>query len=84
MVKMLSNLFNKRKREIERLNVVIDRLIERNEQLEKSVRVMKAERDLSQRELVVANKNILDLTNKVGYLKMQVDNAKDKNDSRYY
>jgi predicted nucleic acid-binding Zn-ribbon protein len=80
----LLKLFNKRKREIERLNVVIDRLIERNEQLEKSVRVMKAERDLSQRELVVANKNILDLTNKVGYLKMQVDNAKDKNDSRYY
>jgi hypothetical protein len=80
----LLKLFNKRKREIERLNVVIDRLIERNEQLEKSVRVMKAERDLSQRELAVANKNILDLTNKVGYLKMQVDNAKDKNDSRYY
>jgi hypothetical protein len=80
----LLKLFNKRKREIERLNVVIDRLIERNEQLEKSVRVMKAERDLSQRGLVVANKNILDLTNEVGYLKMQVDNSKDKNDSRYY
>ena len=80
----LLKLFNKRKREIERLNVVIDRLIERNEQLEKSVRVMKAERDLSQRGLIVANKNILDLTNEVGYLKMQVDNSKDKNDSRYY
>ena len=80
----LLKLFNKRKREIERLNVVIDRLIERNEQLEKSVRVMKAERDLSQRGLVVANKNILDLTNEVGYLKMQVDNSKDKNDSGYY
>jgi predicted nucleic acid-binding Zn-ribbon protein len=78
------NLFNKRKREIERLNVVIDRLIERNEQLEKSVRVMKAERDLSERALTTANKNILDLTNEVGYLKMQVDNSKDKNDSRYY
>ena len=78
------NLFNKRKREIERLNVVIDRLIERNEQLEKSVRIMKAERDLSERALTTANKNILDLTNEVGYLKMQVDNSKDKNDSRYY
>jgi hypothetical protein len=80
----LLKLFNKRKREIERLNVVIDRLIERNEQLEKSVRVMKAERDLSERALTTANKNILDLTNEVGYLKMQVDNSKDKNDSRYY
>ena len=78
------NLFNKRKREIERLNVVIDRLIERNEQLEKSVRIMKAERDLSERALTTANKNILDLTIEVGYLKMQVDNSKDKNDSRYY
>ena len=80
----LLKLFNKRKREIERLNVVIDGLVGKNHQIEKTARVMKAERDLLQRELVVANKNILDLTNKVGYLKMQVDNSKDKNDSRYY
>lgn len=78
------NLFNKRKREIERLNIVIDRLIEKNEQLEKTARVMKAERDLLQRELTTANKKVLDLVNEVGYLKMQIDNAKDKNDSRYY
>jgi chromosome segregation ATPase len=80
----LLKLFNKRKREIERLNTIIDRLIDRNEQLEKSVRITKAEKDLTERALATANKNIIDLTHEAKYLKMQVDNAKDKVDSRYY
>jgi hypothetical protein len=78
------NLFNKRKREIERLNIVIDKLVEKNHQLEKTARVMKAERDLLERSLATANKSVLDLAHKADYLKMQLDNTKDKNDSRYY
>ena len=83
MVNLLK-IFNKRKREIERLNTVINGLIEKNEQFERSVRLMKAERDLSERALKAANDTIHNLKNEVNYLKMQVDNAKDKVDSRYY
>ena len=50
MVKKLINLFNKRKRQIESLNIVIDELIARNENLEKSIRVIKAKSDLLERE----------------------------------
>jgi len=38
MVKMLFNLFNKRKREIERLNNVIDELLYKNLQFESNIR----------------------------------------------
>ena len=78
------NFLNKRKREIERLNTVINGLIERNEQLERVVRIIKAEKDLSERALTSANKNVLDLTHEVKYLKMQVENAKGEVNSRYY
>ena len=84
MVKMLFNLFNKRKRKIESLNTVINGLIEKNEQLEKVARVMKAERDLSERALTTANKSVLDLTNEVKYLKMQIENTKGEVNSKYY
>lgn len=83
MVNLLK-IFNKRKREIERLNTVINGLIEKNEQFERSVRLMKAERDLLERSLATANKNVLDLAHKADYLKMQLDNTKDKVDSKYY
>jgi hypothetical protein len=83
MVNLLK-IFNRRKREIERLNIVIKGLIDKNEQLEKVVRITKAEKDLTERALTSANKNIIDLTHETKYLKMQVDNAKDKVDSRYY
>jgi hypothetical protein len=83
MVNLLK-IFNRRKREIERLNIVIKGLIDKNEQLEKVVRPTKAEKDLTERALTLANKNIIDLTHETKYLKMQVDNAKDKVDSRYY
>ena len=83
MVNLLK-IFNRRKREIERLNIVIKGLIDKNEQLEKVVRITKAEKDLTERALATANKNVIDLTHETKYLKMQVDNAKDKVDSRYY
>jgi hypothetical protein len=78
------NFLNRRKRKIESLNTIINGLIERNEQLERVVRIIKAEKDLSERALTSANKNVLDLTHEVKYLKMQVENAKGEVNSRYY
>jgi hypothetical protein len=84
MVKMLSNLFNKRKREIERLNGVVNELTESNRQLERVVRVTRAEKDLSERALIVANKSVLDLTHEVKYLKMQINTTNDQTNSKSY
>jgi len=84
MVKMLFNLFNKRKREIERLNGVVNELTESNRQLERVVRVTRAEKDLSERALIVANKSVLDLTHEVKYLKMQINTTNDQTNSKSY
>ena len=84
MVKMLTNLFNKRKRKIESLNTVINGLIERNEQLERVVRIIKAEKDLSERALTSANKSVLDLTHEIKYLKMQINTTNNQTNSRQY
>jgi len=84
MVKILSNLFNKRKREIERLNGVVNELTESNRQLERVVRVTRAEKDLSERALIVANKSVLDLTHEVKYLKMQINTTNDQTNSKSY
>jgi hypothetical protein len=81
---MLSNLFNKRKREIERLNGVVNELTESNRQLERVVRVTRAEKDLSERALIVANKSVLDLTHEVKYLKMQINTTNDQTNSKSY
>jgi len=84
MVKMLFNLFNKRKREIERLNGVVNELTESNRQLERVIRVTRAEKDLSERALIVANKSVLDLTHEVKYLKMQINTTNDQTNSKSY
>jgi chromosome segregation ATPase len=84
MVKMLFNLFNKRKREIERLNTVIKELANKSEQFEKTARVMKAERDLLDRALTTANSTIIDLKKKIDYLEMRVDTTKNEVNSKYY
>jgi len=81
---MLFNLFNKRKREIERLNGVVNELTESNRQLERVVRVTRAEKDLSERALIVANKSVLDLTHEVKYLKMQINTTNDQTNSKSY
>ena len=83
MVNLLK-IFNKRKREIERLNTVINGLVEKNGQFERSVRLIKAERDLSERALKAANNTIHDLKNEVGYLKMQINTINDQTNSRQY
>ena len=84
MVKMLTNLFNKRKREIERLNGVVNELTENNKQLERVVRMIKSEKDLSERALTSANKSVLDLTHEVKYLKMQINTTNNQINSRQY
>jgi hypothetical protein len=84
MVKMLTNLFNKRKREIERLNGVVNELTENNRQLERVVRMVKSEKDLSERALTSANKSVLDLTHEVKYLKMQINTTNNQINSRQY
>ena len=84
MVKMLFNLFNKRKREIERLNGVVKELTENNRQLERVVCMVTAEKDLSERALTVANKSVLDLTHEIKYLKMQIKTTNNQINSKSY
>jgi len=84
MVKMLTNLFNKRKREIERLNNIIYSLQGDIKQYDIAFYNINARKIELERELSIANKNVLDLTNEIKYLKMQVENAKGKVNSRYY
>ena len=84
MVKMLTNLFNKRKREIERLNGIVNELTENNRQLERVVRIIKSEKDLSERALTSANKSVLDLTHEVKYLKMQINTTNNQTNTRQY
>ena len=84
MVKMLTNLFNKRKREIERLNGVVNELTENNRQLERVVRMIKSEKELSERALISANKSVLDLTHELKYLKMQINTINNQTNTRQY
>jgi hypothetical protein len=81
---MLTNLFNKRKREIERLNGVVNELTENNKQLERVVRMIKSEKDLSERALTSANKSVLDLTHEIKYLKMQINTTNNQTNTRQY
>ena len=75
---------NKRKREIERLNGIVNELTENNRQLERVVRMIKAEKDLSERSLTSANKSVLDLTHEVKYLKMQINTTNNQTNTRQY
>ena len=84
MVKMLTNLFNKRKREIERLNGIVNELTENNRQLERVVRMIKSEKELSERALISANKSVLDLTHELKYLKMQINTINNQTNTRQY
>ena len=84
MVKMLTNLFNRRKREIERLNGVVNELTENNRQLERVVRMIKSEKELSERALISANKSVLDLTHELKYLKMQINTINNQTNTRQY
>jgi len=78
------NFLNKRKREIERLNSVIEKLkIERdlNETvfLDIKTRQIELERDLSASQI-----NAYNLKNEVNYLRMQLKIAKDSGTTKFY
>ncbi len=84
MVRMLTNLFNKRKREIERLNSVIQKLIiERN--LSETVFLdIKSHQLEIEKELRASQIDVYNLKNEVNYLKMQLKVAKDSGTTKFY
>lgn len=85
MVKMLSNLFNKRKREIERLNRVIISL-----ELTKATIEMNLRKEVAKNALLLREKD--DLINRIKDFETQVkilnitmgDLSRTDNNSRYY
>ena len=85
MVKMLSNLFNKRKREIERLNRVIISL-----ELTKATIEMNLRKEIAKNALLLREKD--DLINRIKDFETQVkilnitigDLSRTDNNSRYY
>jgi predicted nucleic acid-binding Zn-ribbon protein len=84
MVKMLSNLFNKRKREIERLNNIINNMQGDIKQISIAFYNINARKIELEQELTVVNKSILDLTHEVKYLKMQINTTNDQTNSKSY
>ena len=85
MVKMLFNLFNKRKREIERLNNVIDELLYKNLQFENNIRQVVAKNSLLEREKDNLINRIKDCDTQVKKLNLVVDDLnRIDNSSKYY
>jgi chromosome segregation ATPase len=85
MVKMLFNLFNKRKREIERLNNVIDELSYKNLQFESNIRQVVAKNSLLEREKDNLINRIKDCDTQVKKLNLVVDDLnRIDNNSKYY
>jgi len=84
MVKMLTNLFNKRKREIERLNSVVNELQGNIKQYDTEFYNISTRKIELEQQLTIANKSVLDLTNEVKYLKMQINTTNNQINSRQY
>jgi chromosome segregation ATPase len=85
MVKTLFNLFNKRKREIERLNNVIDELLYKNLQFESNIRQVVAKNSLLEREKDNLINRIKDCDTQVKKLNLVVDDLnRIDNSSKYY
>ena len=75
---------NKRKREIERLNGIINNLQGDIKQYDAAFYTMNARKIELERELTAANKSVLDLTNEVKYFKMQIKTTNNQINSRQY
>ena len=85
MVKMLFNLFNKRKREIERLSAVVDELLYKNLQFESNIRQVVAKNSLLEREKDNLINRIKDYDTQVKKLNLVIgDLNRTDNSSRYY
>jgi len=84
MVKMLTNLFNKRKREIERLNSVVNELQGNIKQYDTEFYNISTRKIELEQQLTIANKSVLDLTHEVKYLKMQINTTNNQINSRQY
>ena len=84
MVKTLFNLFNKRKREIERLNNIINNMQDDIKQISIAFYNINARKIELEQELTVVNKSVLDLTHEVKYLKMQINTTNDQTNSKSY
>ena len=78
------NFLNKRKREIERLNNIIDNLQGDIKQYDAAFYTINARKIELERELKEANNTIVGLKNEVNYLKMRIENTKGEVNSRYY
>ena len=85
MVKMLSNLFNKRKREIERLGHTISDLEIKRDMIESNFRVERAKNALLEREKDNLINRIRDCDTQVKKLNLVIgDLNRTDNSSRYY
>ena len=84
MVKMLTNLFNKRKREIKRLNGIIDKLYKDIEQRDQTFYITRSRLSEAERGIKAAEEKIHNLQNEVNYYKMKVENTKGEVNTRYY
>jgi chromosome segregation ATPase len=78
------NFLNKNKREIERLNNIINNLQGDIKQYDAAFYTINARKIELERELKAANDAIASLKNEVNYLKMRIENTKDEVNSRYY
>jgi len=82
---MLFNLFNKRKREIERLNNVIDELLYKNLQFESNIRQVVAKNSLLEREKDNLINRIKDCDTQVKKLNLVIDDlTRTDNSSKFY
>ena len=85
MVKMLSNLFNKRKREIERLNNVVVELEYKLQLFESNIRQVVAKNSLLEREKDNLINRIKDYDTQVKKLNLVIDDLnRTDNSSKYY
>jgi chromosome segregation ATPase len=85
MVKMLSNLFNKRKREIERLNGIITDLEAKKNMIESNFRIERAKNALLEREKDDLINKIKDYKTQIKILNITIgDFSRTDNSSKFY
>ena len=85
MVKMLSNLFNKRKREIERLSNIVIELEHKLQLFEHNVRQVVAKNSLLEREKDNLINRIRDCDMQIKKLNLVIDDlARTDNSSKFY